>query len=122
MKKKSLILLFSIAIIIILFIGIYSFDLYKTNKEISKLTLENIIIKGNKVDLSSLTLKQKIGQMIMVRGDEKNLDFNKLNVGGIFLDRQKSDGSWSIYCYENEKFPLETSFNSCQSVIKTPAL
>lgn len=40
--------------------------------------------------------------------------------GTKFLMRmQKSDGSWSIYCYENEKFPLETSFNSCQSVIKT---
>lgn len=103
MKKKSLILLFSIAIIIILFIGIYSFDLYKTNKEISKLTLENIIIKGNKVDLSSLTLKQKIGQMIMVRGDEKNLDFNKLNVGGIFLDRQKSEEDYKILISDYQK-------------------
>jgi len=91
MKNKNLIIIFSIIIILALVLGIYYFNQYKINKEISELTLENIIIEGNKIDLNSLTLKQKIGQMIMVRGDNKDLDFNKLNVGGIFLDKQESE-------------------------------
>ncbi len=87
--KKTFLLIF-IATIIILLVGIYYFNTYKPNKEISKLNLDNILIDGNTINLDSLTLKQKIGQMIMVRGDDKNLDYNKLNVGGIFLDRQES--------------------------------
>lgn len=52
---------------------------------------KNIIIKGNRIDFSSLTLRQKIAQMIIVRGDPfVNFDFCKLNIGGIRLHWQNS--------------------------------
>ena len=90
MKYKKTILLIFLTIIVLL-IGIFYFNIYKSNKEISDLNLDNIEIKNNTINLESLTIKQKIGQMIMVRGDEKDLKFNKLNTGGIFLDRQQSE-------------------------------
>lgn len=88
--KKIFYLIIPIAILIIL-IGIYYFKTYLLQKEISKLSLDNIIIEDNKIDLASLTLGQKISQMVIVRGDEEDLRFNRLNAGGIFLDRQKSE-------------------------------
>ena len=92
MENKNLIIIIGVvSVIIALVLGIYYLNLYKINKEISELSLENIILNGNKIDLNSLTLKQKIGQMIMIRGDERGLGFNKLNVGGIFLDRQERE-------------------------------
>jgi beta-N-acetylhexosaminidase len=87
--KKTILLIF--LVMIVLFIGMFYFNIYKPNKEISNLNLDNIEIKNNTINLESLTIKQKIGQMIMVRGDEKDLKFNRLNIGGIFLDRQQSE-------------------------------
>jgi beta-N-acetylhexosaminidase len=90
MKSKPIILLIFI-VMIILVIGIYYFNIYKPKKEILDLKLDNILIQNNTIKLDSLTLNQKIAQMIIVRGDDDNLNFNKLNVGGIFLDRQQSE-------------------------------
>ncbi|MFA5856296.1 MAG: glycoside hydrolase family 3 N-terminal domain-containing protein [Candidatus Pacearchaeota archaeon] len=90
MKSKKIIL-FVFIIIFLLVIGIYYFNIFKIQKDISKLSLDNIQIADNTIIFNSLTLKQKIGQMIMVRGDKKELYFNNLNVGGIFLDRQESE-------------------------------
>lgn len=84
--------------------------LYLIQNNVSRLNTENIIISYDKViDLSSLTLEQKIAQMIMVRGDKKDLNFNKLNVGGIFLDGQESEKDYKelIREYqENSKIKL----------------
>ncbi len=82
-NKKNLVLLFFILIIIVMAIN---FILTKQN--FLKENTDNI--ENNTIDFSSLTLKQKIAQMIMVRGDGNQQEFNNLNVGGIFLDRQKS--------------------------------
>jgi beta-N-acetylhexosaminidase len=64
---------------------------------------ENIVIDDGKIDLNSLTLQQKMAQMIMVRGDKKNFNYNKMNVGGIFLDRQDSEEEYKelILNYQN---------------------
>ena len=40
------------------------------------------------IDLSSLTLKQKIAQMLIVSGDKYDSRFTELGVGGIFLGKQ----------------------------------
>ncbi len=40
------------------------------------------------INLSSLSLDEKISQMVIVRGDEFDERFLELGVGGIFLDRQ----------------------------------
>jgi len=112
MKSKKIILLIFIAILIILMFGIYYFNTYKPNKEISKLNLDNILIKDNTITLESLTLKQKIGQMIVVRGDNQDLNYNKLNIGGIFLDRQKSEEDYKKLISEyqsNSKIKLLVS-------------
>ncbi|MEM0465906.1 MAG: glycoside hydrolase family 3 N-terminal domain-containing protein [Candidatus Pacearchaeota archaeon] len=52
---------------------------------------KNIVIKGDYINFSSLTTKQKIAQMIIVRGDiKKNLFMLNENIGGIFLDNLKT--------------------------------
>ncbi len=55
---------------------------------------ENIVVEGNLIKFDSLTLKQKIAQMVMVRGDGKDYGFNDLMIGGIFLDRQESEENY----------------------------
>lgn len=56
--------------------------------------VDNIIIEDNSVDLNSLTLRQKIAQMIIVRGDNADFKFTNLNIGGIFLDKQGSEKTY----------------------------
>ena len=90
-KGKKEILVNAIIIILLFFIVLYCITIYTPYREITKLNTENIIIEGKNIDFSSLTLEQKIAQMIIVRGDEEDLKFNNLNVGGIFLDKQNTE-------------------------------
>ncbi len=64
----------------------------------------NIFVNNTVINFSSLTLKQKLAQMIIVYGDdESNIILIKLNVGGIFLDNQKSEEDYKglINKYQN---------------------
>lgn len=64
----------------------------------------NIVVKNGEVKFSSLSLKQKICQMIIVRGDDvKNSDLTGLNIGGIFLDSQNSEEEYKNLISEYEK-------------------
>ena len=101
-KSKNLFITTIIAVIIV-FLLIGYIDLYLPYKEVSKSNTKNIIIEGKTIELSSLTLEQKIAQMIMVRGDDKDLKFNNLNVGGIFLDRQESAEKYKSLIEEYQK-------------------
>jgi len=56
------------------------------NSTIPSENTDNIIINNNSIQFDSITLKQKIAQMIIVYGDKNNLAYTNLNVGGIFLD------------------------------------
>ena len=108
-KNRKDILINTIIIILLFFLFLYCINIYFPHKEISKSNTENIIIEGKTINFSSLTLEQKIAQMIMVRGDEKDLNFDKLNVGGIFLDEQDTEKQYSelIKEYqENSKIKL----------------
>lgn len=67
------------------------FDAGIATWKIKFLSTENIVLENGFIDLESMTLQQKIGQMIMVRGDDGDLRFNRMNVGGVFLDRQESE-------------------------------
>ena len=99
---NSKIILAGILVFLVIFIV---FNL--SNKGI--VNTENIQIENNVVKLDSLNLQQKISQMIMVRGDKKNFNYNDLNIGGIFLDRQNSEGEYLelISSYqENSKIKL----------------
>ncbi len=122
-----------VLILILILVGIFFIDKDFGNTD-------NIFIEGNTIDIASLTLQQKISQMIMVRGDKKDLDYNSLNIGGIFLDRQNSqeayvelisiyqkdskiklfvatdmEGAWTPFrknVQENQKFPPFNEINS----------
>ncbi|OQA67407.1 MAG: beta-hexosaminidase [Candidatus Diapherotrites archaeon ADurb.Bin253] len=93
-KKPKNLLIISLIVVIIVFLSISYVGVYLPNSKVARLSTENIIIESKTIELSSLTLEQKIAQMIMIRGDEKDLKFNNLNVGGIFLDRQKSEKNY----------------------------
>lgn len=67
-----------------------AFFIFNLMKNYPNPDTNNIKVNNNIIEFDSLSLKQKLGQMIMVRGDNKDLDFNDLNIGGIFLDRQNS--------------------------------
>lgn len=91
MKKKFILIFGLICILIIILFFIK--NLIFSNEII--VSTENILLKNNTLNLSSLTTQQKIGQMIIVRGDWEEYDYAQLNVGGIFLDRQKSEKAYS---------------------------
>lgn len=88
MKKANFILIPILTVVIII---IYLFAMPYNIKE----STENIEIDNNTISLKSLSTKQKLAQMIMVRGDSEDYDFAKLNIGGIFLDRQKTEADYS---------------------------
>lgn len=79
-----------IGIVLISLILFFYISDFLIEKKMKKENTDNIVIENNEVDLDSLTLRQKIAQMIIVGGDdEKNLEMLNFNVGGIFLDKQK---------------------------------
>jgi len=92
LKRKTIkkVIKYLIVVIIVLVL-IYSIGNLFIMSKMKKENTKNIIIDGGIIDFNSLTLKQKIAQMITIRGDdEKDLDYVGLGVGGIFLDRQKT--------------------------------
>jgi beta-glucosidase-like glycosyl hydrolase len=100
MKKKLFIF---IIIIILIIIPIFMFC-YNNYLIIVKANTDNILIKNNTIILESLTLRQKIAQMIIVRGDNiENIGLMRYNVGGIFLDKAESQEEYSslIDSYQN---------------------
>ena len=89
--KRLILALFIVLIVFMVIFLIYITDYFIILNKVNKENTENIKIENNTIDFSSLTLKQKISQMILVRGDkEKDMEMTQLNIGGIFLDRQKS--------------------------------
>jgi beta-N-acetylhexosaminidase len=64
---------------------------------------DNIKIEKDSINFSTLTLKQKISQMIIVKGDEENINYLSLNIGGIFLNDQDSKEKYKelISKYQN---------------------
>jgi beta-N-acetylhexosaminidase len=83
-----------IIILIIIFIILISLIIYlnyhNTIKKIKQSNTNNIKIENSTIDFSSLTLQQKIAQMIIVRADNEDYKYTNLNIGGIFLDKQNS--------------------------------
>ncbi len=90
-------------LIIILSVAVYFGDKYIIDIGVDKIGNENIIVRGGVIEFSSLSLEQKIAQMIMVRGDKFDSKFNKLNIGGVFLDSQNSEEEYSKIIEEYNK-------------------
>jgi beta-N-acetylhexosaminidase len=87
MKIKVGVIFSILAVIVVILIILFTIS-YLGHREVKEQNTDNIKIEGNTIYLDSLNLRQKLSQMIMVRGDKKDLLFNNLNVGGVFLDRQ----------------------------------
>ncbi len=91
MKVEIIIMLISISIIMLMI------NLYFLNSRINSYSTDNIKIDSNMIYLDSLTLKQKLSQMIIVSGRRNNERVTNFNIGGIYLF-----GSKSREYYENK--------------------
>ena len=80
-------------IIIVGLIILLAFVFYMKVNFSVKMSTENIEIdnESKTVYLDSLTLKQKIAQMFIVRSSERNLPLTNVNIGGIFIDGLKTE-------------------------------
>lgn len=93
-----------ILLVVLVIILIYILDYLITINKLKKETINNIVIKNNTVDLNSLTLRQKIAQMIIIKGDrEKNVYLTNLDIGGIYIYKQKTKQDYTslINKYQN---------------------
>lgn len=64
------------------------------------------IAKANTINISELSLDEKIGQMVMARTEATSPQVLKLNLGGIFLFNQKSEAEYKSiidYYKDNSK-------------------
>ncbi len=51
-----------------------------------------------KINLSEMSLEEKVGQLLLVRPDSLNKDYvNELHIGGVFLSKQKTKQEYSEY-------------------------
>ncbi|HLC77835.1 MAG TPA: glycoside hydrolase family 3 N-terminal domain-containing protein [Candidatus Nanoarchaeia archaeon] len=138
-----------LVILILILGGIFFYIVqYKINLDkVKNLDTGNINITENKIKFSSLSLKQKIAQMIVIRGDKENLQFNNLAIGGIFLSKQESEeaykeliekyqknakiklfittdmeGAWDPFSkdpHKSEKFPTFSEIKNSQEAYET---
>lgn len=90
-KKYHRVILIVMGFLIVILLIICFFIHYSGGDKTFRINVGNIVIKNGIVDLDSMTFEQKLAQMIIVRGDREDLGFNRLGVGGIFLDRQNSE-------------------------------
>jgi len=70
-------------------------------------TPDNVVYDINKktLEYDSLTLKQKIAQMFIVYGEEENrVTFQKMMVGGVFLDARPSEFEFERSTYSFQKY------------------
>jgi len=92
------------AILMILIVFILLSSYFLNERKMEREDTDNIVLQGNVVQLNSLTLRQKLAQMIMVRGDGGDTELTELDVGGIFLDKQENEEQYSglIARYQSE--------------------
>lgn len=118
-----MVLLFFILLIVYFSYNFY-YD-YSMRKKISEMSLENVRIKNKTIQLDSLTIRQKLAQMIMVRADKEELLFNNLGIGGIFLDKQGNveDYTKVIKTYQDDakiKLLVATDMEGSWTPFKNP--
>lgn len=89
---RALFIILPVLLIIIVIILAYVLDYLIIMNKLKKEDANNIIIKNNTIDFSSLTLRQKIAQMIVIYGNKnKNPALTRINIGGIFLDKRTTN-------------------------------
>ncbi len=80
----------TISLIVLVVILIYISNQLILLNRLDKLKTGNINIENNTIDFDSLTLKQKIAQMFVIKGDSFSERYTNLNVGGIYFDKANS--------------------------------
>ncbi len=101
---NKIMLFLIIAFVILLVLLFYLVDYLTILEKVKKESTDNIIIDNNTIQFDSLTLKQKLAQMIVIKGRvKKNIYLTNLNIGGIYLYKQKSEEDYSnlIIAYQN---------------------
>ena len=106
-KKITIVLLIFVALL-----GIVNLNKNFVGMNILEIGLEdrNFEIKEDTINLNSLTLKQKIGQMIFTLAKTENRDLlQKMNIGGIYFWKKNSEDSFKkdiSYFQENIQIPF----------------
>ncbi|MCK4647788.1 hypothetical protein KAT24_02575 [Candidatus Pacearchaeota archaeon] len=101
MKKVVIFLTMLFISLVLLF---YLISCLVISEKVKKENTDNIIIDNSTIQFDSLTLRQKIAQMIVVKGEnKKNIYLTNLNIGGIYLYKQKFEEDYSslISEYQN---------------------
>ncbi len=85
-KKKMSVLILLAAILVVYDLLMMGFYFYWSGKQIAgEHSTGNIRIEEKVVMLDSLTLKQKLAQMIIVSGRRNGPEITQMNIGGIYL-------------------------------------
>jgi len=121
-----------VLLIVIALLGILNLNKDMVGMNVLELGLEdrNFEIKDNVINLNSLTLKQKIGQMIFTLAKPENKDLlQEMNVGGIYFWKKNTENTYSNdirYFQENMEIPffvgvdLEGCWNPFEDFYKFP--
>jgi len=98
MKKK----IFLIGVfLVLLIVSFYLVNYLTLLEKVKRENTDNIIIENKTIEFDSLTLKQKIAQMIVFYGDDKkNIDLTNFGIGGVYLYEQKSWDNYSVLIKE----------------------
>jgi beta-N-acetylhexosaminidase len=84
--------IFIVLVVLFFYLVNYLTILEKVKRE----NTDNIIVEDNIIEFDSLTLSQKIAQMIIVKGEKKkNTYLTNLGIGGIYLFNQKTEENYS---------------------------
>ena len=107
MKKRGLILV--VIILLIISIGAFSFLNGLKFRE------NDVMYINDSLNFSSLSLKQKIAQMIIVSAKDKSdvRAYTQLNIGGIFIDDLNSKKEYNLVISLEEVDNFENRKCSC---------
>ncbi len=125
--QMRLTMLLSVLVAGLLIANIYG-EFYKVNAKAP----ENILVIGHTIDIHSMTLRQKIAQMIMAYGnpDDKAL-YQQMDIGGIFLTAMETPDAFNKtteLMQRNSKIPffiaadVEGCINPFENFAKFPSL
>ena len=109
-KKKLRLLVFLVFLLIVYDLGMVLFFYFWFAHQIAQsYSTDGIVISGNHLSLDSLTLRQKLSQMIIVSGRWNGPEITRMNVGGIYLfgNWDKEDYVRKIQDFDNaSRIPL----------------
>ena len=102
-----------ITIVLLLVFSVLLFLNLGNSKSIREYSNDNIEIKNNSINLSSMTLRQKIGQMVIATSIRENKEeLQEMGIGGIYLGAEESPSAFKekiLFFQEGSKIPFHVS-------------